>query len=132
MSKPISRVLSWTIISLRLLSPASSSNLPRSTAGSRIASCTVLLRMGFTCALFVTKEAVSSYLAFPPLPNHIDLAVYLCCTFLEVASTRRYLASCPMELGLSSPKAFRLSRCDRLAYSLLELLYHNTVAFVYL
>ena len=31
----------------------------------------VLLRMGFTCALAVTREAVVSYTAFPPLPGHM-------------------------------------------------------------
>ena len=30
----------------------------------------VLLRMGFTCALRVTTQAVVSYTAFPPLPIH--------------------------------------------------------------
>ena len=34
-------------------------------------------------------------------------AVYFCCTFLRVAPTGRYPASCPMELGLSSRSAFR-------------------------
>lgn len=36
-----------------------------------------------------------------------NVAVYFCCTFLRVTSTRRYLASCPMKPGLSSPVAFR-------------------------
>lgn len=36
-----------------------------------------------------------------------NLAVYFCCTFLKVTFTRRYLASCPTELGLSSPVAFQ-------------------------
>ena len=53
----------------------------------------------------VTSPAVSSYLAFPPLP--VKLAVYFCCTSLGVASTRRYLAPCPMKPGLSSPATFR-------------------------
>lgn len=35
------------------------------------------------------------------------MAVSFCCTFLGVTSTRRYLASCPVKLGLSSPAAFR-------------------------
>ena len=34
-------------------------------------------------------------------------AVYFCCTVLGVASTRRYLASCPVKPGLSSPDPFR-------------------------
>ena len=57
-------------------------------------------------AAFVTKDTVVSYTAFPPSPEKF-LAVYFCCTFLGVASTRRYLAPCPMEPGLSSPAAFQ-------------------------
>ena len=55
------------IIYLDLLSPTGSSDLPESTTGRRIALCSVLLRMGFTCALPVTREAVGSYPAFSPL-----------------------------------------------------------------
>ena len=32
----------------------------------------VLLRMGFTYALPVTREAVVSYTALPPLPEHLQ------------------------------------------------------------
>ena len=78
--------------------------------------------MGFTCALPVTVQAVVSYTAFPPSPQIIrqsrihgdaknrtsfSAAVYFCCTFLGVASTGRYPASCPVKPGLSSPAAFR-------------------------
>ena len=63
----------------------------------------------------VTRRAVSSYLAFPPLPE--KLAVYFCCTILRVTSTGRYPASCPMKLGLSSPVPFRLNGRDHLCYS---------------
>jgi len=56
------------IIYLDLLLPAGSSDLPESTTGRRIAFCSVLLRMGFTSALSVTRKAVSSYLAVSPLP----------------------------------------------------------------
>ena len=80
--------------------------------------------MGFTYALFVTNQAVVSYTAIPPLPMSefaeqiLDWAVYFCCTFLRVASTRRYLASCPMKPGLSSPAAFRFCSRDHPSYSL--------------
>ena len=37
--------------------------------GPPYASCSVLLRMGFTCALSVTSQAVVSYTALPPLPT---------------------------------------------------------------
>ena len=61
--------------------------------------------MGFTSAASVTRNAVSSYLAFSPLPD--ILAVLFCCTGLGVTSTGRYPASCPMKPGLSSPAVFR-------------------------
>ena len=43
-------------------------DLPENVTGSHIVLCSVLLRMGFTSALSVTRKAVSSYLAIPPLP----------------------------------------------------------------
>ena len=47
------------------------------------------------------------------------LAVYFCCTFLGVASTGRYPASCPMKPGLSSSVAFRSGSRDHLSYLLI-------------
>ena len=70
MSSAISRVLSKMVIYLVLPLPISSSDLPESTTGRRIAFCSVLLRMGFTCAFCVTTKAVGSYPAFPPLPAY--------------------------------------------------------------
>ena len=75
--------------------------------GPPYAFCSVLLRMGFTYALSVTSQAVVSYTAFPPLREAKPPAVYFCCTVPGVASARRYLASCPVKPGLSSPAAFR-------------------------
>ena len=83
--------------------------------GPPYAFCSVLLRMRFTCALSVTSQAVVSYTAFPPLPD--EPAVYFCCTVSGVASARRYLASCPVKPGLSSPTAFRSRGSDHLSYS---------------
>ena len=78
-------------------------DVPGDTTGRRIVSCFVLLRMGFTQPPHVTAGAVVSYTAIPPLPQ-IHLRRFLfCCTFLRVASTGRYPASCPMKPGLSSP-----------------------------
>ena len=112
MSKTISRVMSklqqatvGMIIYLGRLLPAASSNLPKA-GGPRQRFCSVLLRMGFTCAPAVTSRAVVSYTALPPLPG-IYRAVYFCCTILRVASTGRYPASCPVKPGLSSPAVFR-------------------------
>ena len=94
------------IIYLGRLLPDASSNLPKA-GGPRQSFVSVLLRMGFTCALPVTSEAVVSYTAFPPLPAQNAQAVYFCCTGLGVTSTGRYPASCPMKPGLSSSAAFR-------------------------
>ncbi len=98
--------MSGMIICLGRLLPAASSDLPEA-GGPRHCFCSVLLRMGFTCALSVTRKAVVSYTALPPLPWQKAPAVYFCCTFLGVASTGRYPASCPVKPGLSSPAAFR-------------------------
>lgn len=106
--------MSRIIIYLVLLLPAVSSDLPESRPGKPVALCLVLLRMGFTCAPPVTRRAVVSYTAFPPLPGSAPQglllsakggAVYFCCTGLGVASTGRYPASCPAKPGLSSPAA---------------------------
>ena len=50
------------------------------------------------------------YLESPSSAISIDLPksttgnrIVFCCTILGVTSTRRYLASCPMKPGLSSP-----------------------------
>ena len=66
----------------------------------------------------VTTSTVVSYTAFPPLPVSSRLAVHFCCTVLGVASTRRYLASCPVKPGLSSPVPFRLHGSDHPSCSL--------------
>ena len=105
MSRPVSRVMSRMIIYLELSSPAVSSDPPESEPGRFIAFCSVLLRMGFTCALSVTSEAVVSYTAIPPSP--LSRLSLLCCAFLGVTSTGRYPASCPMKPGLSSPDSLR-------------------------
>jgi hypothetical protein len=58
-------------------------------------------------AFDVTIEAVRSYRAFSPLPlcpvRDRDRRCIFCGTFLEVTSTPRYGAPCPVESGLSSP-----------------------------
>ena len=113
------------IIYLVLPSPTDSSDLPKGTTGSRIAFILVLLRMGFTWLELLPAQRWSLTPPFHPYrtshkrspKNTFNVffvkaanaltAVYLCCTFLRVASTRRYLASCPVKLGLSSPAAFR-------------------------
>ena len=101
--------------------PITSSDLPKA-GGPRQRFVSVLLRMGFTYALSVTSQAVVSYTALPPLP--VKPAVHFCCTFPGVTSARRYLASCPVKPGLSSPAAFRYCGSDHLSYSNLNILPH--------
>jgi len=85
-SRPISRVLSWTIIHLRYALPHTSSDLPESSVGHTyripIWSCS---ERGLPSPQTVTSCAVRSYRTLSPLPP------------------RRYLAFCPLEPGLSSP-----------------------------
>jgi hypothetical protein len=80
--------------------PDASSNLPKA-GGPRQSFVSVLLRMGFTCALPVTSEAVVSYTAIPPLPQKWR--------YISVALSLEFPppASCPMKPGLSSPAVFR-------------------------
>ena len=101
MSNTISRVLYQTIIYLGLVLPPGSSSLP-GTQRAAVLSLSGLASDGVYTAFLVTKEAVSSYLAFSPLPARKQ-AVIFCCTILGVTSTGRYPASCPVKPGLSSP-----------------------------
>ena len=129
----ISRVLSRTIIHLGRPSPAASSNLPGNPLGTGGAgkACAfpylVLLRAGFTVPRAVTSRAVRSYRTFSPLPD-IARRYIFCGTFHGLAPSRRYLAPCPKEPGLSStvrapqrlPGRLRRSRtADSTAYSTL-------------
>ena len=60
-------------------------------------SSAVLLRIEFTAMDALTRHWVSSYLAFPPLPRCAGRrcgAVYLCCTFPQIALGGR----CPLSL----------------------------------
>ena len=86
------------------MSPSGSSNLPE-TRRAAVSSLFGLASDGVYTATSVTRSAVSSYLAFSPLPD--IQAVIFCCTGLGVTSTGRYPASCPMKPGLSSPAVFR-------------------------
>ena len=71
--------MSWVIIYLGRLVPAASSDLPKAS-GPHHSLYSVLLRMGFTCALSGTRKAVVSYTAIPPLPQkwrYISVALSL-------------------------------------------------------
>ena len=94
---PLSQGQSVMIIYLVLLLPTASSDPPESTTGRRIAFYSVLLRMGFTYALYVTVQAVVSYTAFPPLPHIASYATPDC------AQSRQLWRYISVALSLESP-----------------------------
>src|SRR5689334_7640568 len=108
-SRPVSRVLSRTVIHLGSPSPATSSGLPESTGGHPLPlawrlSYLALLQVGFAVPPCVATGAVRSYRTVSPLPApFLTLRrSILCCTFRRLTPPRRYLAPCPQEPGLSS------------------------------
>jgi hypothetical protein len=109
-SRPISRVLSWTVIPLRRTSPCASSGLPGSTRRSGAAVLPprlpylALLQVGFAEPSGVTTDAVRSYRTLSPLPAPFPALrrFTFCCTFRGLTPPRRYLAPRPAEPGLSS------------------------------
>ncbi len=80
----------------------------------------VLLRTGFTLPQTVTSCAVRSYRTLSPLP--LTWRSSLCCTCRQLTLPRSYLASYPMEPGLSSQLKPKLGLRDCLANSTRE---HN-------
>ncbi len=104
-SRPVSRVLSGTVIRLGRMSPSASSDLPGSRTGRAMLPYSVLLRVGFTLPRTVAGRAVRSYRTFSPLPDPACAGhrrYVFCGTFRRLAPPRRYLAPCPAEPGLSS------------------------------
>ena len=92
MSRSVSRVLlSYGHLSTRTVT--GTLQPPRERPGKPYAPTPVLLRIEFTATDAFARRRVSSYLAFPPLPQ-IE-AVYLCCTFPEVAFGGCYPLSLP-------------------------------------
>ena len=104
-SRPISRVLSWTVIPLGAASPQRSSNLPGSSAGHAIGSLFGLAPSGVYLATHCC-QARGALLPHPFTLTSLERLrrSTLCCTFRRLTPPRRYLALCPMEPGLSSPK----------------------------
>lgn len=98
------------VISLGWPSPAISSNLPAApvTGWSVWATPRRLFGLAPTggCrAAAVTSRAVGSYPTISPLPlgpESLWGRCFFCCPVRRLAAPRRYLAVCPMELGLSS------------------------------
>lgn len=79
---------------------------------------TVLLQMGFTLTLYVTIEAVSSYLAFSSLPT-LRRRLFSVALSLRFPSQDVILHLCSVEPGLSSYAAFR--HCYTRLFNLLTL-----------
>ena len=131
-SRPISRVLSWTVIPLGDASPRRSSSLPGPDAGRVMRSlfglapggvCRAGLLPGSRCALtapfhpcLIPRHPAAAFpegtwpmlrIVMSPLCGAAPgwrgpSAVSFCCTFRRLAPPRRYLAPCPVEPGLSS------------------------------
>ncbi len=104
-SRPVSRVLSWTVIHLGRLSPAASSSLPGCSAGHAIAPLFGLASGGVYPATTVASRAVRSYRTFSPLPVSLPTIGGMFSAALSVGPCgppRRYLAPCPVKPGLSS------------------------------
>ena len=89
-----------------LPSPADSSDLPESR---RAALCFLfgLASDGVYICPVCYQPGGSLLRCLSTLTGSKAPAVYFCCTVPGVASARRYLASCPVKPGLSSPAAFR-------------------------
>ena len=101
-SRPVSRVLSWTVVHLGCTSPHTSSDLPGNHAGRMNVPLFGLAPGGVCPAAPVTSRAVRSYRTISPLPVPKHRRYLFCGTFHGLAPSRRYLAPCPVEPGLSS------------------------------
>jgi len=111
-SRPVSRVLSRTVIPLGRTSPCASSNLPGSPRGPRVAgepacfpiwSCS---EWGLPCREPLPAARCALTAPFHPCRRCPEAALgryVFCGTFRGLAPPRRYLAPCPVEPGLSSP-----------------------------
>src|SRR5438045_8554107 len=90
------------VISLGWLSPATSRGLPAARATRAGSRCLLgLAPTGGYRATPVARRAVGSYPTVSPLPLDKGRSV-LCGPFRRLTAPRRYLAVCPVELGLSS------------------------------
>src|SRR5437899_12784099 len=90
------------VISLGWLSPATSCGLPAAQATRAGSRCLLGLAPTGGCrAASVAGRAVGSYPTVSPLPLDKGRSVF-CRPFRRLAAPRRYLAVCPLQLGLSS------------------------------
>src|SRR6056297_2966600 len=102
-SRPVSRVLSRTVIHLGRLSPAASSGLPGCSAGRAIASLFGLASSGVCRAAdgYPRRGALLPHL-FTLTAGRDRRRFVFCGTFRRLAPPRHYLALCPVKPGLSS------------------------------
>lgn len=110
-SRPISRVLSWTVIPLGIASPQCSSNLPEPSAGHANGFLFGLAPSGVYHATHCC-QARGALLPHPFTLTGLERLrrSTLCCTFRRLTPPRGYLALCPMEPGLSSPEVLTPQR----------------------
>src|SRR5690606_32877635 len=104
-SRPVSRVLSGTVIHLGRTSPFASSGLPGNRAGHAIVPLFGLAPSGVCPAATRcrTRGALLPHLFTLTRGNPRRRYVF-CGTFRRLAPPRRYLALCPVEPGLSSTR----------------------------
>src|ERR1041384_4372867 len=92
------------VISLGRLSPATSRGLPAAQATRAGSRCLLgLAPAGGYRAAPVARRAVGSYPTISPLPLDTGRFVF-CGPIRRLTAPRRYLAACPVELGLSSTR----------------------------
>ena len=104
-SRPLSRVLSWTVIPLGPASPQASSSQPGCGTSHAIAPLFGLAPGGVCRA--PRRCPLGRWALTPPFrPYHAPLRAVrrfvFCCTFRRLTPPRRYLAPCSVEPGLSS------------------------------
>ena len=113
-SKSVSRVLYLTVIYLGIPLPICSSHLP-GTAGQACCPPTVLLRIEFTASHCL--QPMGELLPRLSTLTARSAAVYLCCTFPEVAFGGRYPLSLPYGARTFLMTHLSVSPRDCLAYS---------------
>jgi len=104
-SRPVSRVLSWTVIPLGPASPQASSSQPGRGTSHAIAPLFGLAPGGVCRA--PRRWPRGRWALTPPFhpyhaPSRAVRRFVFCCTFRRLAPPRRYLAPCSVEPGLSS------------------------------
>ena len=102
LSLSVSRVLSCTVIYLDLPSPISSSDIHGNPPDGQPYTADAQSCSGWGLHGIPRYRDIGELLPRLSILTRLSLAVYFCCTILEVASTWRYQAPCPMLLGLSS------------------------------